>query len=267
MSVLSDLREAFTRVKARSAGADTPGPDEALDKLRPRVVASLAAYAGYELEELDAYFELLPIGTRFELEQVGAVRLLDTEGGERLGLKVLPFAVPLVNAARNRVVAIRAEGDQDELVEALASARAEQALEVPLSPIDRSTDVADDVVGTVQLQAATVDVDEEAQRGWVRVLAPTGDATHPHPLALFPFSLRLAERPLHKGQLANVTLAVSQRREKGVLGKKPARSRDEIAVSLHDGLVTVAPRDAGKTNAIARVTAVTALDASSPNAV
>lgn len=254
--VLAELRDAFARAKNRRGHHDNElGVEEALDQLRPSVVVTLASFVGYQLPDLDAYFELLPVGTRMELDAVGAIQLLDEHGGDRYGLRIRPFAVDIINAAHDRVAGARSDHPRDELADALAAVRREREVNVPL---DQAADVViasgGEVVGVVELKGTTLEVDEGSQTGWVQVLDPADPRRPVRALPPVCFPLTVASGPLRKGQLTKVTFAVKVKKSSA---RRVTPTGKDLRVALHDGRVTVAPRDVKQANAVATVTAVT----------
>lgn len=100
---MSELRRRLESASSRRWRYVVSAEQDALDRLGPDVVSILARYEGQTLDELNATFELLPLGTRLALDQVGALELLDNEGEGKYGVQVLPFALDLVAAAGSRV--------------------------------------------------------------------------------------------------------------------------------------------------------------------
>ncbi len=101
------LREVFGQATKRSGKRRTRQELQgALTALRPGNVRTLARFSGQTLDELDATFELLPIGTRLALDRAGALQLLDDEGGARFGVKALPVSVELVQLAAEQTLSI-----------------------------------------------------------------------------------------------------------------------------------------------------------------
>ncbi len=101
------LREIFGQTTKRSGKRHARRELEGvLAVLRPHNVQTLARFSGQTLDELDATFELLPIGTRLALDRAGALQLLDDEGGARFGVKALPVSVELVQLAAEQTLSI-----------------------------------------------------------------------------------------------------------------------------------------------------------------
>jgi hypothetical protein len=209
MPLLEDLREAFTRSRKAKETAHPP-VDEALNRLNPATVRTLARCAGQTLPELDATFELLPLGTRLALSRVGALELLDRDGADRFGLRVLPFAATLVAAAAERTAELAGD-DEDDDKEVNAYGRDRQREDAifeaqEISPEEGRALLQEDpeaygtqVVGVVRTAARVEDVNAEGGIGWLRLTVAGERVAYP---------LTLAPVPLTPGESTSVQFAV-----------------------------------------------------------
>lgn len=261
MSLVSEMRDAFGRAKRGNSRVEKEAAlTRALDELRPAVVATLARFAGQTVDELDATFELLPVGTRLALEQAGALEVLDDEGGSRFGVRALPFAAELVNAASERTLAV---DDPEELAQAVAAvATGELALSLAVDKSAASGASDPDVIGLVKSQARAERTDVDSNVGWLRMLDPQDKEKPSDSLPEIPFALDLVKAPLHAGDLANVVMAVSL--ADGPMAAPPGRRRKAsgglpgaVPVRLAEGGRAVSFVSAPATaDALLRVTAV-----------
>jgi hypothetical protein len=295
MAVLEDLKDAFTRAKSSKSRQGARATTEALDQLRETTVTEIARFAGQSLEELDATFELLPLGTRLALEQVGALELIDS-AGDTFGVRVRPFAVDLVNAANERVMASAAPAEREDLETRVNDLVDEEgAVDLALEPV-AATSTRDDedeperLLGTVRAWAIAEAIDDQSRLGVLRILDPDDTNRPAESLPAVTFALDRATGVIVNGMTAKVELVVTSRlphapgkatpkapkglgkvrgagKVKDLKGHAPevvAPGGVCIPVVLTGSKAKLVVRQAEAANALAKVTSVTSRDTVAP---
>jgi hypothetical protein len=183
MAIREELREAFARAR-QPRPRNAMIVEHALEQLGDAKAAMLAGYLGQTLDELETTFQLLPLGSRLALEQVGALDQSENSDSQ-FRVRVLPFAEELVEGADLRLTQ-EVEGDHGEpLREELARISAERAsskVAFTVEKLDSDTihEVAASLlpaefVGRVRALARAERVNGNTRIGLLSLVEPSGN--------------------------------------------------------------------------------------------
>lgn len=176
MELSEDIKRAFSRLRLPSHRS-TEDAYEALKCLATdERIDLVAGYEGQSLEELQASFQLLPLGTRLALDTARAIRLHDDGERDFYHVEVLPFALDVVQAAvAHRDARQRTEAGSVFDAEVARIWRERFEL-VPEPHPDTPTVLPKDyeLVGTFEVAGELADVDQATHMAAIRVLGNDG---------------------------------------------------------------------------------------------